>query len=152
MSITLEVDEQALHALPLGPGERERHMQIELACRYYAKGWLSYGQAARMAALEQFTFAGELAERGIPRNYSVQDALEDIAEAKTQLSKLIAAAERGEEVIIARRDKPVVRLDIVRENHGKSRIGGLKGRKFKMGAKFDDPAHNREIARSFNLP
>ena len=30
--------------------------------------------------------------------------------AKSQLSKLIEAAERGEEVIIARRDKPVVRL------------------------------------------
>ena len=33
-----------------------------------------------------------------------------IHEAKTQLSKLIAAVEAGEEVIIARRDKPVVRL------------------------------------------
>lgn len=31
-----------------------------------------------------------------------------IHEAKTQLSKLIAAAERGKEVIISRRDKPVV--------------------------------------------
>ena len=30
--------------------------------------------------------------------------------AKSQLSKLIDAAERGEEVIIARRDKPAVRL------------------------------------------
>lgn len=33
-----------------------------------------------------------------------------VHEAKTQLSKLIAAVEAGEEVIIARRDKPVVRL------------------------------------------
>jgi prevent-host-death family protein len=33
-----------------------------------------------------------------------------IQEAKTNLSRLIAAVERGEEVIIARRDKPVVRL------------------------------------------
>lgn len=33
-----------------------------------------------------------------------------IHQAKTQLSKLIAAVERGEEVIIARRDKPVVTL------------------------------------------
>lgn len=30
--------------------------------------------------------------------------------AKTHLSKLIAAAERGEEVVIARGDKPAVRL------------------------------------------
>jgi prevent-host-death family protein len=54
-----------------------------------------------------------------------------IHEAKTQLSRLIAAAERGEEVIIARRDKPVVRLSMVEEFSGKTRIGGLKGRKFK---------------------
>ena len=38
-----------------------------------------------------------------------------IHDAKTQLSRLIAAAERGEEVIIARRDKPVVRLSMVEE-------------------------------------
>ena len=73
-----------------------------------------------------------------------------IHEAKTQLSKLIAAAERGEEVIISRRDKPVVRLNRVEEFSGKTRIGGLKGRKFKMAAKFDDPALNAEIANNFN--
>jgi len=33
-----------------------------------------------------------------------------VHKAKSQLSKLIEAAERGEEVIIARRNKPVVRL------------------------------------------
>ncbi|TAE89664.1 MAG: type II toxin-antitoxin system prevent-host-death family antitoxin [Verrucomicrobia bacterium] len=33
-----------------------------------------------------------------------------IHEAKTHLSKLIAAVERGEEVVIARRDKAVVRI------------------------------------------
>jgi prevent-host-death family protein len=75
-----------------------------------------------------------------------------IHEAKTQLSRLIAAAERGEEVIIARRDKPVVRLSIVEEFSGKTRIGGLKGRKLKMGGNFDNPALNAEIAKNFNAP
>ena len=75
-----------------------------------------------------------------------------IHEAKTQLSKLIAAAERGEEIIIARRDKPVVRLSMIEEYSGKTRIGGLKGRKFKMSAKFDDPGLNAEIASTFNNP
>lgn len=75
-----------------------------------------------------------------------------IHEAKTQLSKLIAAVERGEEVIISRRDKPVVRLSRVEEFSGKSRIGGLKGKKLKMGAKFDDSALNAEIARTFGSP
>ncbi len=75
-----------------------------------------------------------------------------IHEAKTQLSKLIAAAERGEEVIISRRDKPVVRLTIVEGFSGKTRIGGLDRRKLKMAAKFDDPALNAEIAKTFNQP
>ncbi|MEN9535558.1 MAG: hypothetical protein RLZ22_1539 [Verrucomicrobiota bacterium] len=73
-----------------------------------------------------------------------------IHEAKTQLSKLIAAAERGEEVVIARRDKPVVRLNAISEFHGKTRIGGLKGKKFRMSSKFDDAALNKQIAKSFN--
>ena len=43
-------------------------------------------------------------------------------DAKTRLSKLIAAAERGEEVAIARRDKPVVRLALVPDFHGDARV------------------------------
>lgn len=72
-----------------------------------------------------------------------------IHEAKTQLSRLIAAAERGEEVIISRRDKPVVKLSLIEEFAGKTRIGGLKGQKFKMNAKFDDPELNAEVAKTF---
>ncbi len=34
----------------------------------------------------------------------------NVAEAKAKLSKLVAAAERGEEVVIARGGRPVVRL------------------------------------------
>jgi len=75
-----------------------------------------------------------------------------IHEAKTQLSRLIAAAERGEEVIISRRHKPVVKLHMIEEFSGKTRIGGLKGRKFKMSVKFDDPALNSEIVKTFNNP
>ena len=73
-----------------------------------------------------------------------------IHEAKTQLSKLIAAAERPKEVIIFRRDKPVVRLSIVEAFSGKTRIGGLKSRKFRMAAKFDDPVLNAESAKTFD--
>lgn len=38
----------------------------------------------------------------------------NIHQAKTDLSKLIEAAERGKEVIIARAGKPVVRLSLPR--------------------------------------
>jgi predicted HTH domain antitoxin len=78
MSVILDLDEQALASLPLGPGERERHMQIELACRFYAKGWLSMGQAARMAKLDRFAFGAELSERSIPRQYGVEDLEADL--------------------------------------------------------------------------
>ena len=84
MSITLNLDDDALASLPLRPGERERHMQIELACRYYARDWLSYAQAARLAGLDQFAFAAALAERNIPRHYGLTEAQEDIAHAGRQ--------------------------------------------------------------------
>lgn len=84
MSITFEVDDAVLLQLPLGPGERERHMQVELAARYYARGWLSFGRAASMACMDHFAFGCALAERDIPRNYCLTDALEDIADARGQ--------------------------------------------------------------------
>ena len=84
MSITLDFDEQALNSLPLGPGERERHMQIELACRYYAKGWLSFAQGTRLAGLDHYAFGVELGERGIPRQYGLTEAQEDLAHARRQ--------------------------------------------------------------------
>ena len=76
MSITLEFDEHALAALPLGPGERERHMQIELACRFYANGWLTLAQGFQMAALDHYAFGVALAERGIPRQYGMTEAMD----------------------------------------------------------------------------
>jgi predicted HTH domain antitoxin len=84
MSITLDFDEQALASLPLAPGERERMMQIELACRFYANGWLSLGQGARVAKLDRYAFGVALAERGIPRQYGMTEAMEDVAHARRQ--------------------------------------------------------------------
>lgn len=50
----------------------------------------------------------------------------NIAEAKAKLSELIAAVERGEDVVIARSGVPVVR--IVPATHGKTfRIGMADG-------------------------
>ena len=54
-------------------------MQIELACRDYASGWLSFAQAARLAARDQYAFGVELGERSIPRQYGLTEAQEDIA-------------------------------------------------------------------------
>lgn len=84
MSITLDFDEQTLACLPFGPGERERHMQIELACRFYAQGWLSLQQGANMARLDYYAFGVALAERDIPRQYAMTEAMEDAAHARRQ--------------------------------------------------------------------
>jgi prevent-host-death family protein len=45
----------------------------------------------------------------------------NVHQAKTQLSKLISAAESGEEVIIARNGKPAVKIVPVRAHAAKSR-------------------------------
>ncbi len=53
----------------------------------------------------------------------------NIHDAKTQLSKLIERVENGEDVVIARAGKPVVRLTqlAVTEKPKKRRLGGLEG-------------------------
>jgi antitoxin (DNA-binding transcriptional repressor) of toxin-antitoxin stability system len=63
----------------------------------------------------------------------------NIHEAKTQLSKLIQAALNGKQVIIARGNKPVVRLEVLPEARGKRKIGNAKGLVLKMADDFDEP-------------
>lgn len=68
--------------------------------------------------------------------------------AKTQLSKLIAQAEAGEEIVICRGDKPVAKLTSVHAAEaGKPRAPGRFKGKFTTGASFDD-----EVPDEFLLP
>jgi prevent-host-death family protein len=48
--------------------------------------------------------------------------------AKTHLSRLIEEACAGEEIVIARRDQPVVRLVAIRVAAPKRRFGAMRGR------------------------
>lgn len=59
-------------------------------------------------------------------------------QAKTNLSKLIQRALDGEEIIIARRDKPLVKLQVIEEAKPKVRFGALKDLVLVMGDDFDD--------------
>jgi prevent-host-death family protein len=62
----------------------------------------------------------------------------NIHEAKTHLSRLIDRAEAGEEIIIARAGKPVVRMVAYQEATPPKRTpGGWKG-KVKMSRDFDE--------------
>ena len=64
--------------------------------------------------------------------------------AKTHLSKLIERAEAGEEVIIARRDKPVVRLVPVEVPKPRRQFGSMKGRA-SVGPEFFEPLPEEEL-------
>lgn len=63
----------------------------------------------------------------------------NIHEAKTNLSKLIQEALEGREVIIARDNKPVVRLEVLPGARKKRRIGGARGLIISMDERFDEP-------------
>ena len=63
----------------------------------------------------------------------------NIHEAKTQLSKLIQEALKGNEVIIARGNKPVVRLDVLPQIRSQRKIGNAKGLILSMADDFDEP-------------
>jgi prevent-host-death family protein len=59
-------------------------------------------------------------------------------EAKTQLSELVAAAERGEEVVIARNGVPAARLVPIAAQYAPVRLGVLAG-EVELGPDFDEP-------------
>lgn len=61
----------------------------------------------------------------------------NIHEAKSRLSNLIARAEKGEEIVIARANKPVVRLVPVRKPKARRKLGEAKG-KVKIAPDFDE--------------
>jgi len=63
----------------------------------------------------------------------------NIHEAKTQLSKLIREALKGKEVIIAKGNKPIVRLDVLPGVRSHRRIGNAKGLILDMADDFDEP-------------
>jgi len=59
-------------------------------------------------------------------------------DAKTRLSELVAAAESGEEVIIARGGAPAVRLAAISAEHAPVRLGVLAG-EIEIGEDFNEP-------------
>jgi prevent-host-death family protein len=69
-----------------------------------------------------------------------------IHEAKTNLSRLIEKACRGEEVIIARGDEPVVRLVPIEGKQKRRNLGILKG-KLVVGPEFFEPLPAEELDR-----
>jgi len=77
----------------------------------------------------------------------------NVHHAKTNLSKLIAAAESGEEVIIARNGKPAVKLVVVPPPARKSRkhMRGSGIGKIWIAPDAFSPETDAEITEMFNL-
>ena len=67
----------------------------------------------------------------------------NVHEAKTQLSRLLAQVEAGEEVVIARRGQPVARL-VRCQPKGKRQFGAMKGQ-IKITDAFFEPLPKEEL-------
>jgi prevent-host-death family protein len=67
-----------------------------------------------------------------------------IHKAKTELSRLIEKACRGEEIVIARGKKPVVRLVAIEDKRGQRQPGALRG-KLKVGPEFFESLPAEEL-------
>ena len=75
----------------------------------------------------------------MPSNVGTPETMTvNIFQAKTQFSKLVEMAERGEDVIIARAGKPVARLTQLRPEKKPIVFGLMKG-KIWVADDFDDP-------------
>jgi prevent-host-death family protein len=68
-----------------------------------------------------------------------------IREAKANLSRLIEKACQGEEVVIARGQKPVVRLVPIADVKRRRQPGALRG-KLRVGSEFFEPLPDDEMA------
>ena len=68
----------------------------------------------------------------------------NVHEAKTNLSRLLAKVEAGEEVVIARSGTPVAQIVSV-QKQGKREFGSMKGR-IKLDDSFFDPLPEEELA------
>lgn len=69
----------------------------------------------------------------------------NIHEAKTQLSRLIDQASRGEEVIIAKAGVPVARLTAIPPARSGRRFGALAGRA-RVDERFFEPLPEAELS------
>ena len=70
----------------------------------------------------------------------------NVQEAKTHLSRLMEDAAGGEDIVLAKHGKPMVRLTAYAPSKEPRRLGGLEG-KIRIAADFDD--EDPRIARLF---
>jgi len=60
----------------------QEELRLELACALYARGKISALTGSHLAGMELFSFQGVLKDRGVPRNYTLDDLHEDMKSLK----------------------------------------------------------------------
>jgi prevent-host-death family protein len=73
--------------------------------------------------------------------------------AKTQLSRLVARVEDGEQIVITRAGKPAAKLvPVPQEKRGRRKLGGWEGKGFWMASDEEMAKVDKEIAEEFYGP
>jgi antitoxin (DNA-binding transcriptional repressor) of toxin-antitoxin stability system len=72
----------------------------------------------------------------------------NLAEAKARLSDLVRRAEKGERIVLSRRNQPVVELSAIHKGRKTDRPDGLCAGELSIPADFDAPLPE-EILRDF---
>jgi prevent-host-death family protein len=72
-----------------------------------------------------------------------------IHQAKTHLSKYLAKVEKGETIVLCRRNEPIAEIRPLPQKPKKPRPIGLHEGKFKLGPEFFEPLPD-EFLRYFN--
>jgi predicted HTH domain antitoxin len=84
MSVTLEIPDDVLAAMPVAEQQRKDYLLLEIACALYARDVLSLGRAAELAGLPKIAFGQELGRRGLARHYTDAELEADLAYAGGQ--------------------------------------------------------------------
>jgi predicted HTH domain antitoxin len=65
----------------------EQEARVEIACRWFDSGKLSFGQAAAFAALSATGFEAQLEQRGLPRYRYTTEMLDQDVETLKKLGR-----------------------------------------------------------------
>ena len=79
MSLTISIPDDFAAVLGATDEERERRGREAIALELYREGRISAAGGAQLMGTDLLSFQGLLAERDIPRNYSVRDLHDDVA-------------------------------------------------------------------------
>jgi predicted HTH domain antitoxin len=82
MSVTLDIPDDVMAAIPVSEPQRRIYLLRELACALYAREVLSLGRAAELARMSKFDFGREIGSRGIARHYTETELEADLAYAR----------------------------------------------------------------------